>query len=164
MVILGLDPGIAETGYAVIHARGQTLRAHACGVLRTRPGASAASRLGRIHDGVAGLIAEHAPGAAAVEELYVGPNPRGILALGQARGAALAACGSAAVDVREYAVSTIKVAVCGYGRAEKRQVARMVRMILALDHEPRNEHEADALAAAICHAQQARIPVAGSVA
>jgi crossover junction endodeoxyribonuclease RuvC len=158
VVILGLDPGIAETGYAVVQANGQSLRALACGVVRTRPSEPPAERLARIHAGVAELIAAHAPAAAAVEELYVGPNPRGILAVGQARGAALSACGAAGLEVREYAVATIKSAVCGYGRAEKGQVARMVRAILALPTDPRNEHEADALAAAVCHASQVRLP------
>jgi crossover junction endodeoxyribonuclease RuvC len=160
VVILGLDPGIAETGYAVVEARGQSLRALVCGVVRTRPSDAAAARLARIHAGVAELIAAHEPTAAAVEELYVGPNPRAILAVGQARGAALSACGAAGLEVCEYAVSTIKTAVCGYGRAEKGQVARMVRAILALPADPRNEHEADALAAAVCHANQARFPAA----
>ena len=158
VVILGLDPGIASTGFGVIEASGSRLRAVASGVISTTPRQPHAERLAAIHAAVAGLIREHGATAAAVEELYVGPDRRGTLLLSQARGSALAACGLAAIDVSEYPVATIKSAVCGYGRAEKGQVARMVRALLSLDHDPRSEHEADALAAAICHTQRARMP------
>jgi crossover junction endodeoxyribonuclease RuvC len=157
VVILGLDPGIAATGYGVVEARGTRLRALAFGVIRTTPRTPHAERLATIHEGVAGLAGAHALDAAAVEELFMGPDPRGTLLLGQARGAALAACGAGGVAVTEYSVSTIKAAVCGYGRAEKQQVARMVRAVLGLEAEP-GEHAADALAAAVCHAQRARAP------
>jgi crossover junction endodeoxyribonuclease RuvC len=157
VVILGLDPGIAATGYGVVEARGARLRAVTFGVISTSPRTPHAARLATIHEGVAGLAGIHEPEAAAVEELYMGPDPRGTLLLGQARGAALAACGAGGVEVTEYSVATIKAAVCGYGRAEKQQVARMVRAVLALDAPP-NEHAADALAAAVCHAQRARAP------
>ena len=110
---------------------------------------------------MAELIRAHGATAASVEELFVGPDPRGMLLLSQARGSALAACGLAAIDVAEYSVATIKSAVCGYGRAEKAQVARMVRAILSLDADVRSAHEADALAAAICHTQRSRQPAVG---
>ena len=154
MVILGLDPGIAATGYGVVAARGTRLFAVAHGVIRTSAREPHAERLAAIHRCVAAIAEEHGVECAAVEEVYVGPDARGTMLLGQARGAALAALGAAGLDVGEYAVATIKSAVCGYGRAEKQQVARMVRAILSLDAEPPNEHVADALAAAICHAHQ----------
>ena len=157
MVILGLDPGIAATGFGVVEAHGTRLRAVAFGVITTSPRTPHARRLAAIHDGVADVAGTHQADAAAVEELFMGPDPRGSLLLGQARGAALAACGAGGVDVTEYSVATIKAAVCGYGRAEKKQVARMVRAVLGLDAAP-NEHAADALAAAVCHAQHARAP------
>jgi crossover junction endodeoxyribonuclease RuvC len=160
VVILGLDPGIASTGFGVVEASGSRLRSVASGVITTTPRQPHAERLAAIHAGVASLIREHGATEAAVEELYVGPDRRGTLLLSQARGSALAACGLAAVDVAEYPVATIKSAVCGYGRAEKGQVARMVRALLALEAEPRSEHEADALAAAICHTQRTRMPAA----
>ena len=152
MIVLGIDPGTAATGYGVIEERGSTLRALELGVVTTRAGVDPGARLAAIHERVRELVLTHRPACVAVEELYVGPNPRSILAVGQARGAALVACGTLGVPVAEYSVSVIKTAVCGYGRAEKAQVGQMVRAILALDRLPASEHAADALAAAICHA------------
>ena len=105
-----------------------------------------------IHDAVAELIAEHAPDAVALEESYVGADARIALSVGQARGAVLVACALAAVECREYAPSSVKQAVCGYGRAEKDQVQRMVKTILGLRAAPTPHHASDALAVAICHA------------
>ena len=102
--------------------------------------------------GVQELIAEHAPDAVALEESYVGADARIALSIGQARGVVLVACALAAVDCREYAPSTVKQSVCGYGRADKQQVQRMVKTILGLQAEPKPNHAADALAVAICHA------------
>ena len=109
-------------------------------------------RLKTIFDGVAGLIAEHAPDAVALEESYVGADARTALSVGQARGAALVAAALAGVPCAEYAPARVKQAVCGYGRAEKTQVQRMVRAILGLEELPTPNHAADALAVAICHA------------
>jgi len=98
------------------------------------------------------LIAAHAPDAVALEESFVGADARIALFVGQARGAALVAAASAGIECSEYAPSRVKQTVCGYGRADKGQVQRMVRMILSLEAaEPRTSHEADALAVAICH-------------
>jgi crossover junction endodeoxyribonuclease RuvC len=160
MIVLGLDPGTAATGYGVVASTGGRLRALAHGVVRTRAGTDHALRLAEIHDQVRALAEAHAPDAAAVEELFVRDNPRTILSVGEARGAALAALGCRGVQVHAYTVSAIKTAVCGYGRAEKSQVQQMVRAILALDELPRPDHAADALAAAICHANSARTPLA----
>ena len=109
-------------------------------------------RLKRIHDEVADLIARHEPAAVALEESYVGADARIALSVGQARGAVLVACAAAEVACAEYPPTSVKQAVCGYGRAEKAQVQRMVRSILGLAEEPRPHHAADALAVAICHA------------
>ncbi len=98
------------------------------------------------------LVAEHAPDAVALEESFVGADARIALSVGQARGAVLVAAASAGVECAEYAPAHVKQAVCGYGRAEKGQMQRMVRLILALDAEPESSHAADALAVAICHA------------
>jgi crossover junction endodeoxyribonuclease RuvC len=105
-----------------------------------------------IHDAVAALIHEHAPDAVALEESYVGADARIALSVGQARGAVLVAAANAGVACREYAPATVKQAICGYGRAEKAQMQRMVKMILALQEEQKPHHAADALAVAICHA------------
>lgn len=109
-------------------------------------------RLKTIFEGVAGLIAEHAPDAVALEESYVGADARIALSVGQARGAVLVAAALVGVPCTEYAPARVKQAVCGYGRAEKAQVQRMVRAILGLDEVPTPNHAADALAVAICHA------------
>ena len=109
-------------------------------------------RLRTIFAGVQDLIARYAPDVVALEESYVGADARIALSVGQARGAVLVAASSAGVGCVEYAPSSVKQAVCGYGRADKAQVQRMVQMILGLDELPRPNHAADALAVAICHA------------
>ena len=109
-------------------------------------------RLKTIFDGVTGLLAQHAPDVVALEESYVGADARIALSVGQARGAVLVAAANAGVDCREYAPASVKQAICGYGRAEKAQMQRMVKMILSLPELPKPHHAADALAVAICHA------------
>ena len=109
-------------------------------------------RLLTIFEGVRELIAEHAPAAVALEESFVGADARIALSVGQARGAVLVAASSAGVACAEYAPASVKQAVCGYGRADKDQVGRMVKAILGLDELPAPNHAADALAVAICHA------------
>jgi crossover junction endodeoxyribonuclease RuvC len=111
-----------------------------------------ALRLKTIYDGVAALVAEHTPDAVALEESYVGADARIALSVGQARGAVLVAAANAGVACCEYAPARVKQAVCGYGRADKAQVQRMVKMILGLPDIPTPNHAADALAVAICHA------------
>ena len=150
--VLGIDPGTAACGYGIVHESDGRIRAldHGCWTssARERP----EIRLRGIFDGVTGLIAAHEPDAVALEESFVGADARIALFVGQARGAALVAAASAGVECTEYAPARVKQAVCGYGRADKGQVGRMVRMILSLDVEPPTSHAADALAVAICHA------------
>ncbi len=110
-----------------------------------------------IFDGVAALIAEHAPDAVALEESYVGADARIALSVGQARGAVLVACAAGGVEAAEYAPTRVKQAVCGYGRADKTQVQKMVKAILGLGSVPTPHHAADALAVAICHATAPRL-------
>jgi len=124
--------------------------AHGC--WSTPAGEDTVVRLKTIHDAVAALIVEHAPDAVALEESYVGADARIALSVGQARGAVLVAAANAGVECREYAPARVKQAVCGYGRAEKGQMQRMVKMLLALPDLPKPHHAADALAVAICHA------------
>jgi len=114
-------------------------------------------RLRTIFDGVAGLIAEHTPDAVALEESFVGVDARTALSVGQARGAVLVAAAHAGLPCAEYAPAAVKNAVCGYGRAEKSQVQRMVKAILGLAELPTPDHAADALAVAICHALSPRL-------
>jgi crossover junction endodeoxyribonuclease RuvC len=150
--VLGIDPGTAACGYGIVHERDGRLQEVVSGHWRTSARERPHARLHAIFAGVQGLIAEHAPDAVALEESFVGADARIALSVGQARGAVLVAAAAAGVDCAEYAPARVKQAVCGYGRAEKGQMQRMVKIILALDAEPVNDHVADALAVAICHA------------
>jgi crossover junction endodeoxyribonuclease RuvC len=150
--VLGIDPGTAACGYGIVHESDGRLRATCHGWWRTTAREPLATRLLTIFTGVRELIAEHAPDAVALEESFVGADARIALSVGQARGAVLVAASSAGVACAEYAPATVKQTVCGYGRADKEQVGKMVRAILALDAVPRPDHAADALAVAICHA------------
>jgi crossover junction endodeoxyribonuclease RuvC len=150
--VLGIDPGTAACGYGIVDATGGRLTALDYGWWKTAARQPPALRLARIHDAVAELIDRHAPDAIVLEESYVGADARTALFVGQARGAVLVACAHAGVSCAEYPPATVKAAVCGYGRAEKEQVQRMVKAILGLDESPQPHHAADALAVAICHA------------
>jgi crossover junction endodeoxyribonuclease RuvC len=150
--VIGIDPGTANCGYGIVHESGGRLKAIDHGWWSTPAGERPELRLRTIYDGVAGLIAEHAPDAVALEESYVGADARTALSVGQARGVVLVAAVLAGVDCAEYAPARVKQAVCGYGRAEKAQVQRMVKAILGLQTLPTPNHAADALAVAICHA------------
>ena len=155
VVILGIDPGTANTGYGVVARIGGRLVALDGGVIETSPRSPLAARLTQIHARVSALVAEHRPEAIAVEDLYFGENARSAFAVGQARGVVLLAAGQAGLDCASYTPQQVKGAVCGSGRAAKDQVQRMVQAVLSLDELPRPDHAADALAVAICHANAA---------
>jgi crossover junction endodeoxyribonuclease RuvC len=150
--VLGIDPGTAACGYGIVHESDGRLQALAHGCWTTGARERPERRLRTIFDGVGELIAEHAPDAVALEESFVGADARIALFVGQARGAALVAAATRGIACTEYAPARVKQTVCGYGRADKGQMARMVRMLLRLEAEPATSHEADALAVAICHA------------
>ena len=152
MKVRGIDPGTAACGYGILHESDGRLRAGGSGCWRTTARERPDARLLVIFEGVRELIAEHEPDAVALEESFVGADARIALSVGQARGAVLVAAASAGVDCAEYAPARVKQTVCGYGRAEKDQVQRMVKLVLGLAAEPSSSHEADALAVAICHA------------
>jgi crossover junction endodeoxyribonuclease RuvC len=156
VIVLGIDPGLANTGYGVVASDRPSvgsgrLLALDGGVIQTRPGVAQERRLADIHAAIDALLSEHEPDAVAVEELYFGQNVRTAFAVGQARGAAMLAAGQRGVECTSYTPQKIKGAVCGNGRAEKDQVARMVQALLGLAEPPRPDHAADALAVAICH-------------
>jgi crossover junction endodeoxyribonuclease RuvC len=150
--VLGIDPGTAACGFGIVQGSDGRLREVVSGHWRTSAREHPAERLMAIFAGVQQLIAEHAPDAVALEESFVGADARIALSVGQARGAVLVAAACVGVDCAEYAPARVKHAVCGYGRAEKGQMQRMVRIILGLQQEPESTHAADALAVAICHA------------
>jgi len=160
VVVLGIDPGTAHTGYGVVARRGGRLVALDGGVVVTRAGGEPGARLAAIHARIAALLDEHRPDALAVEELYFGANARSAFAVGQARGVVVLAAGQRGIPCRAYTPQQVKGAVCGSGRAEKDQVQRMVQALLALPELPRPDHAADALAVAICHANAAPLRAA----
>jgi crossover junction endodeoxyribonuclease RuvC len=150
--VIGIDPGTASCGYGIVHESDGRLRAIDHGWWQTPAGQRPELRLKTIFDGVAALIAAHRPDAVALEESFVGADARTALSVGQARGAIMVAAASAGVDCTEYPPARVKQAVCGYGRADKHQVQKMVKAILSLDAAPTPSHASDALAVAICHA------------
>jgi crossover junction endodeoxyribonuclease RuvC len=162
MLVLGIDPGTASTGFGLVRGEGSRLRAIAQGMIVTRPGVAPERRLAEIHTRVCDLLDRHRPDALAVEELYFGANVRTAFAVGQARGVVLLAAGQRGIPTRSYTPQQVKSAVCGSGRAPKEQVGRMVARLLALDAVPTPDHVADALAIAICELNAA--PLVRSVA
>jgi len=150
--VVGIDPGTAACGYGIVQESRGRLRGIDHGWWSTSPGEPPEIRLRTIYDGVAALIAEHAPDAVVLEESFVGVDARTALSVGQARGVVLVAAAHAGIPCNEYSPAAIKHAVCGYGRAEKAQVQRMVKAILGLRDLPTPNHASDALAVAICHA------------
>ena len=156
MVVLGIDPGLAHTGWGVVESRGTLCRARAYDCIETSAGEALDVRLGIIYERIARAIDEYRPDAVSIEGIYFGVNAKSAIWTAHARGAALAACAAAGVEVGEYTPMQIKQAVVGTGSADKNQVTYMVRCILALDHDPKPDHCADALAAAVCHATLAR--------
>jgi crossover junction endodeoxyribonuclease RuvC len=160
VIVLGIDPGLANTGYGVVERRRARLLALDGGVIATRAESATERRLAEIHEAVDSLLSEHEPDAVALEELYFGKNVRTAFAVGQARGVVLLAAGQHGVPCTGYTPQQVKAAVCGSGRAEKDQVARMVKALLGLTEEPRPDHAADALAVAVCHANGAPLAMA----
>ncbi len=155
MIVLGIDPGLASTGYGVVARRDGRLVALDGGVIETRAGAPQERRLADIYAGIDALLAEHEPDGLALEELYFGQNVRTAFAVGQARGAVMLAAGQRGIACAGYTPQAVKSAVCGSGRADKQQVARMVAALLGLESPPAPDHAADALAVAICHVNRA---------
>ncbi len=151
--ILGIDPGSRITGYGVIDSIQGKIGFVACGVVKTSPDSPFPVRLNQIFDGINEVIQVHEPTVAAVEDLFLATNPRSALKLGQARGAAVVAVMQNGLLVYDYSPKFIKQAVVGYGQAGKAQVQHMVRVLLGLSGSPSND-AADALAVAICHANQ----------
>ncbi len=154
---MGLDPGVATTGYGLVRLTGNHLEGVAYGTVRTPPGQPLPGRLLSIHRELHALLTAHEPDVVAIEQLFFCKNARTAMAVGQARGVALLAAADAGLAVAEYTPLQVKQAVVGYGRADKRQVQEMVRVLLALRDLPRPDDAADALAVAICHAHTHRM-------
>jgi len=155
VIILGIDPGLANTGWGVIETTGARHRCLAYGCITTLAAEPLPVRLSRIHDEVESVVARYAPAECAIESVFFGTNAKSAFATGQARGVAILATVGAGLGLGEYSPVQIKSVVSGSGTADKAQMAYMVRVALHLPHEPTPDHAADALAAAVCHAQLA---------
>lgn len=153
MRILGVDPGSRKTGYGIVDVEGNRITHVAHGLIVVGDGDFTA-RLGLLFSDLSALIAEYRPEYAAMEDVFVSRNVASALKLGQARGALIAACTHAGLDVAAYSPTAVKQALVGFGRAEKAQVQHMIRMLLS-PPAPLQEDAADALAVAICHANHA---------
>jgi crossover junction endodeoxyribonuclease RuvC len=151
VIIFGIDPGSERTGYGCIDTDGRRHRLIACGTISAPADTPFAERLHAIHSGLVALLATHRPDCVAIENIFHARNVRSALKLGHARGVALLAASAAGIAIVEYTPAEVKRAVVGFGRAEKPQVAQMVKLLLGLDAPPSPHDAADAVAIAICH-------------
>ena len=157
MLVLGVDPGTAITGYGLVREEEGGLTLIDYGVITTAAGQPLPERLQIIYCGLTDVARKHQPQQAAVEELFFSRNVRTALSVGHARGVALLALADAGLAIHEYKPLEIKQAITGYGGADKRQVQEMVRLLLNLDHVPQPDDAADAVAVAVCHIHSARM-------
>ncbi|MDA3803062.1 MAG: crossover junction endodeoxyribonuclease RuvC [Patescibacteria group bacterium] len=149
-IILGLDPGIADTGYGVIRDNGSSIECLTYGSIQTSPKLSLANRLEELFNSLNDIIKEYKPDYVAVEELFFNKNVKTALIVGQARGVIILSIKINNLDLKEFTPPQVKQAVTSYGRATKNQVQKMVKMILKLKEIPKPDDAADALAVAIC--------------
>jgi crossover junction endodeoxyribonuclease RuvC len=157
MLVLGIDPGTAITGYGLVKGEDDDLTLVAYGAITTSSDWPLPERLQRIYRELTAVIEDQQPTAVAVEELFFSKNVRTALSVGQARGVALLAAANAGLPIHEYTPLQVKQAIAGYGRATKDQVQQMVRMLLGLDNVPQPDDAADAIAIAICHIHSAKL-------
>lgn len=150
MIVLGIDPGLANTGYGVVRRAGSRMQVLAHGTLRTKAATPTEERLLALHEGLAEVIAAQAPDVACIEAFFVHPVSKAAMGMAAARGALLVACARSGLAVAEYTPTAIKQSIAGNGRAGKDQVRAMVARLTGVDTG--TDHEADAIAAAICHA------------
>lgn len=151
LIILGADPGLANTGWGIVARKGGQYRALAYGCIHTSAGLETSVRLKQIYDELLVVIDRFQPTELGIESIFFGANTRSAFATGQAKGAILIACATRGLTVEEYTPMQIKQSIVGTGSATKEQVQYMVQSVLHLDHVPTPDHAADALAAAVCH-------------
>jgi crossover junction endodeoxyribonuclease RuvC len=152
VIVIGIDPGTANTGFGVVRTSGERMVALDGGVIETDSELPVEKRLARLHDSLGELIRWHEPKAMALEDLFFGKNVASALSVGEARGVAMLAAAEQALPCFDYTPQAVKKAVCGSGSADKGQVQRMVASLLGLPEPPAPDHAADAFAVAICHA------------
>lgn len=155
MFVLGIDPGLTRTGYGVVEVAGHHTSAVAAGTLRTSPDLPTAQRLVELERDLVDLVAEYGPTEAAIEEVFVNRNLPTAMKVGRASGVIMLVLARSGLTVTEYTPSAIKMALTGYGAADKEQIMQVVAMRLQLPEVPRPADAADALAIALCHAQGA---------
>jgi crossover junction endodeoxyribonuclease RuvC len=153
MIILGVDPGTATTGYGLIRKEGQKYSLIHYGCILTPAKTPLHDRLDTIYEELSDIIDEHTPDHMAVEELFFAANAKTAIAVGQARGVILLAGKKKGISIFEYTPLEVKMALTGYGRADKNQIQQMVKTLLSLPEIPKPDDAADAIAIAICHAQ-----------
>ena len=152
MIVLGIDPGTASTGWGVVEQSGNKLASPGFGCVVTSAKDETPARLRIIHAEIGAIIDRFRPTVVALEELFVSVNVKTALAVGQARGAIILAAAERDLPCVDYTPVAVKQAVTGYGRAAKGQVQEMTKALLGLPSIPQPDHAADALAVAICHA------------
>lgn len=162
MKVLGIDPGLGTTGWAVVVSAGDRPVLEAHGAIRTDPKADPAERLLLICETIRKLLASHGPDEVAIEDVFMAKDARAALALGQARGAAIVGAAMAGVVVRSYSALVVKQSVTGHGRAAKEQVAYMVQTLLHLAEPLRPVDSSDAAAIALCHLNRTRMVTVGA--
>ncbi|OGO76893.1 MAG: crossover junction endodeoxyribonuclease RuvC [Clostridiales bacterium GWB2_37_7] len=151
MLIMGIDPGIAILGYGLVEYKGNSFKVIDYGAVTTEAGTPMSLRLSIIHRQLTELLEQHKPEAFAIEELFFNKNIKTALTVGHARGVAVVAAANLGVPIYEYTPLQVKQAIVGYGRAEKKQMQQMVKLLLNLKEVPKPDDVADALAVAICH-------------
>jgi len=157
MLVLGLDPGTAITGYGLVREVAGELSVVEYGAITTPAQLPEAERLLQIHRQLSALIAQNKPAAIVVEKLFFSRNVRTAMAVGQARGVVLLTAAQARLPVYEYTPSEVKQAIAGYGGASKEQVQQMVQLLLGLKEVPQPDDAADAIAIAVCHLHSTRL-------
>lgn len=156
MKALGIDPGTATTGYGVLEGEGDAVKVVDYGCIKTSSKTPSSDRLQQIYSDIKQLISKHKPKCIAVERLFFGANTKTAMAVGQARGVILLAATQAGLNIAEYTPLEVKIALTGYGRADKQQMQQMVKRLLKLDVIPKPDDAADALAVALCHVNSDR--------
>lgn len=159
MFVLGIDPGLTRMGYGVVEKTPSGMRAVAVGVIRTNKDDRVSDRLLEIHRDLSAIVAEHPIDAAAIEQVFSNHNRATATGTGRASGVAMLTLAQAGIPVVEYTPSAVKMALTGFGAADKQQMQRVVQMRLGLDSAPKPADAADALAIAVCHAQAAGLAV-----
>ncbi len=157
MKILGIDPGIGRTGWGVIEAQSSKLKAQKFGCIETKPNSETPGRLFAIYDELVDIIKEYKPDVLAIEELFFNKNVKTALTVGQARGVIMLAAVQHKLEIHIYTPLQVKIALTGYGRAEKQQVGKMVKTVLDLKEIPKPDDTTDALAIAVTHAFSAKM-------